>query len=396
MRNQGIFWLILGVLGISFGYGCDNSATADGNYDIGNQISEANDWDAAFDQGETRINTVMDAKPEIEVKDNNVPETEAEVEAETVTPYDKDNDGYISVKYEGKGLCEVYDPSKDQTGKELCDCDDNDPSINPGAEEKCDNVDNNCDGKTDEDLKQTKYSGPEGTLGKGICKEEIQKCVEGKYTVTQEEVLPQNEACDGVDNDCNNIIEDGSICCDPDGDGIITNKFKDANLLAAIRNALGKGPNEDITLQDALQTTSLDLLNKGIKDISGIECFTNLTELNLGNNQISDLAPLAGLTNLTDLYLWANQISNLWPLASLTNLALLKLDENQISDLTPLANLTNLTKLWLHSNQISNILPLINNPGLGAGDVVYLADNPQIPVSQIDALKAKGVKVDWP
>ncbi len=49
----------------------------------------------------------------------------------------------------------------------------------------------------------------------------------------------------------------------PDGDGIITNKFTDPNLLNTMRLALGKGPTEDMTIQDALNTRG-PLSNTGL------------------------------------------------------------------------------------------------------------------------------------
>ena len=64
---------------------------------------------------------------------------------------------------------------------------------------------------------------------------------------TQAEVLPEEEICDLVDNDCDNAVDnlsDGTLCCDADGDGIITDEITDPNLLLRLRIALGM----DITL----------------------------------------------------------------------------------------------------------------------------------------------------
>ncbi|GEM_PF-6596653 len=213
-----------------------------------------------------------------------------------------------------------------------------------------------------------------------------------------------NGTCEGTD-----II---SSLCDPDGDGLITDKFKDEKFLNALREVLGKGPTEDITVEDANNTTDLgfhydglfnNLGGNGISDISGIECFvnltdlylylnnivdiaplkylTNLTDLDLSHNPVSDITPLAGLTNLTRLQLsatkvsnnlaplkdlinlehidiWFNGISDITPFAGLTNLEDLGIGENNISDLTPLAGLTNLTRIDIRWNEISDITPL--------------------------------------
>jgi len=97
--------------------------------------------------------------------------------------------------------------------------------------------------------------------------------------------------------------------------------------------------------------------------------------LELSSNQIVDISPLKGLTNLQDL----------------------GLPYNQIVDISPLKGLTNLQDLGLRDNEkISNITPLIENTGLGTGDEVSLQFCPLISETQINALKAKGVKVDWP
>ncbi len=133
--------------------------------------------------------------------------------------------------------------------------------------------------------------------------------------------------------------------------------FPDANLEAAIREALNK-PTGDITTEDMASLTSLDARQREIQDLTGLEHATNLTYLNLYLNQISDISPLASLTNLTDLWLSHNQISDISPLDSLTNLTNLGLWHNQISDISPLVSLTNLTKLDLLHNQISDISAL--------------------------------------
>ena len=117
--------------------------------------------------------------------------------------------------------------------------------------------------------------------------------------------------------------------------------------------------------------------DKKIKDITGIEKFTNLTELSLKYNQISEIraiseltnlrnldlssnpirniSELSGLTNLTELYLYSNQISDISELSGLTNLKILKLSSNKISDISVLAGMTNLTNLEMLFNKISDI-----------------------------------------
>ena len=179
--------------------------------------------------------------------------------------------------------------------------------------------------------------------------------------------------------------------------GAETVTFPDKNLEAAIRDALGKAPGEEITADDLAELTELSANESGITDLSGLKYCTNLTELRLERNGVMDISPLASLTNLTfiniygneisdisplsnltslnDLTLVNNQISDITPLANLTSLTELRLGENPISDISPLSNLTNLTFLWLPNSQISDISPLVENSGLGEGDEVVLAGN---------------------
>ncbi|MFC1963140.1 SBBP repeat-containing protein [Chloroflexota bacterium] len=132
----------------------------------------------------------------------------------------------------------------------------------------------------------------------------------------------------------------------------------DDNLAAAMRDALGKSPGDDITQGELATLTTLNALGRGITNIAGIENCVNLTELYLHTNLISDISTLSSLTSLTKLWLNDNQISDITALASLTNLTHLYLHNNQISDITALSSLPILNELQAYSNQISDITAL--------------------------------------
>ena len=133
----------------------------------------------------------------------------------------------------------------------------------------------------------------------------------------------------------------------------------DLALREAVREELGIPADKPLTQQDVQEhLTSLEVINKGIIDLTGLEHATDLRLLGLIRNKISDLSPLSDLTGLVHLNLGTNQISDVSPLAGLVKLESLGLNDNQITDVSPLAGLINLEKLSLVSNPISDISPL--------------------------------------
>lgn len=163
---------------------------------------------------------------------------------------------------------------------------------------------------------------------------------------------------------------------DPDKDGIITSA--ELNIL----------------------TGSLDLSNKNISDISGLQALTGITDLYLNNNKIENIDVLANLPNLKRLdvsnnnisvmnsipknlvtlhlennnvsnadivgrcrdivYLFAdgNNISNIEFLKVMTNIKTLSMANNNISDISPVATLVNMKYLNLSDNEITDITAL--------------------------------------
>ncbi|RKU16937.1 hypothetical protein C6500_17085 [Candidatus Poribacteria bacterium] len=176
----------------------------------------------------------------------------------------------------------------------------------------------------------------------------------------------------------------------------------DPNLAEAIRQEVGNS----ITTHTLLHLTKLNVSNREIKNLTGLEHAPNLNALSLSSSAILDFSPIVGLTgltrlhldiaghnisdvsplaelkNLTGLWLWDNNISDVSPLANLTNLRDLRLTGNNISDVAPLASLKNLNYLDLTHNNISDISPLVNLKklthlhlaGNNISDVAPLAD----------------------
>ena len=112
----------------------------------------------------------------------------------------------------------------------------------------CDNLDNDCDGQTDEDLEKNCYSGPERTANVGACREGTQLCAGGDWGLCEDEVWPGEETCLNlnVDNDCNGEMDDveglGEVC-ETEGFGICqfgTKECIDGELGCSADNAPGE------------------------------------------------------------------------------------------------------------------------------------------------------------
>jgi streptogramin lyase len=122
------------------------------------------------------------------------------------------------------------------------DCDDGDPTIFPGADEICDdNIDNNCNDEIDETpcvcrygMVKECYEGPAGTAGVGVCRKGYVRCGEdGQYGPCEGQVVPSGEVCDGLDNDCDDEVDNhdvknvcggcGTVPAEVCGDGLDNN-----------------------------------------------------------------------------------------------------------------------------------------------------------------------------
>ena len=121
---------------------------------------------------------------------------------------DADGDGYGGPT--GQSLCPAPVGSVATSG----DCDDGKATTWPGAPELCDGVDNDCDGATDEDWPVgdacTAGVGACARTGTIVCRPDALGAV-----CSATAGVPVDEACDGVDNDCDGDVDEGYGLGDP-------------------------------------------------------------------------------------------------------------------------------------------------------------------------------------
>jgi hypothetical protein len=141
--------------------------------------------------------------------------------------YDTDNDGFADETSTPVRACNAPIGTTDATG----DCDDTTDAVFPGAPELCDGVDTDCDGVLDNDaVDAIAFYYDRDNDGYGDAASTVYACSRPGGTARQSgdcddraaSVRPNApEQCNGVDDDCDSVIDDAVVYVDwyPDFDG---------------------------------------------------------------------------------------------------------------------------------------------------------------------------------
>lgn len=130
----------------------------------------------------------------------------------------------------------------------------------------------------------------------------------------------------------------------------ITSKFTDVKFKTSVYASIGKTSPEPILYSDVKGIKQLNVSNKAIRNLSGIEYFTSLTMLDCRLNKLKAL-DVSKNTGLTELYCSQNQLTNL-DVSHNTALTGLYCDYNKLATLDVSKNMK-LTTLYCKGNQLA-------------------------------------------
>ena len=143
--------------------------------------------------------------------------------------FDNDGDGW-GIKGSKQCACT---PIGQFTAQQAGDCHDNDKAINPDEKEQCDGKDNDCNGKTDDNVGNTLFYEDKDKDGWGVGAGKAMCKGSGLLLATKSGDCDDNDAarhplaaevCDDKDNNCNGSTDEGGVAKklyfrDVDGDG---------------------------------------------------------------------------------------------------------------------------------------------------------------------------------
>ena len=143
--------------------------------------------------------------------------------------------------------------------------------------------------------------------------------------------------------------------------------FEDPNFREYISDKCDWNSDGFLSAGEISYVNSLSISNKQIKNLKGIEYFTELTTLSCSNNQLTEL-DVSKNTKLKELNCYSNQLASL-NLGSNPNLVWLSCNDNALTSLDVSKN-AELKNIYCSKNPISSI-DLSNNPKV---ESLYVSD----------------------